>query len=171
MLFRTLLIALLALPLAVHAQEPPKKAPDRPVYKLDYTVVELDAGKKTDSHEYSLLCTEDRTGRMRIGTRVPVITGANNSLQYLDVGVNVDVNVREVSDTTISVRTTLEVSSVALPATEAERSKSGSNPMLRQVRGEDDATVTFGKSNLLFLLDEPNSKRSFQISLTATRVH
>lgn len=171
MLLRTLLIALLALPLAARAQEATKKAPDKPVYKLDYVITELDSGKKTDTHNYTVLSTEDRQARLRVGIRVPVVTGNAQNVQYLDVGVNVDAGLREVSDTVLDVRTVLDVSSLVLPATEAEKSRSGNNPVIRNMRTEDATILTLGKPTLLFSLDEPNSKRSFQVSLTASRVH
>ena len=43
-------------------------------------------------------------------------------------------------------------------------------PVVRQFRAESEVLLPFGKPTVLFTLDEPNSRRSFQVQVTATRV-
>ena len=166
------------LPLALLAQEAPKPAPPKPthVYKLDYVVSELDAGKKTDTKEYTLLLDGDRTGRLRVGTRIPVaMSGPNPQYQYMDLGVTIEATGRpgSLTDNTLGLRTRVEVSSIAMPATESAKATaigSPTQPIVRNFTGESDVTVPFNKPTTLFTLDEPNSKRSFQVQLTATEI-
>ena len=88
MLSRLLLIAALALPLSLFAQEQKQEKKQEPkpeaaraaaapveagrVYKLDYLLSELESGKRTDAHEYSMLVDAERPGKLRVGNRVPV---------------------------------------------------------------------------------------------------
>jgi hypothetical protein len=164
------------LPLALLAQEAPKPAPPKPthVYKLDYVVSELDAGKKTDTKEYTLLLDGDRTGRLRVGTRIPVaISGPNPQWQYMDLGVTIEATAMTTSETSLGLRTRVEVSSIAMPTAESGKAAtigSPTQPIIRNLTGESQVTVPFNKPTTLFTLDEPNSKRSFQVQLTATEI-
>lgn len=183
-LFFVLMVA--ALPLALLAQQgsgmgapppqEPKQAPkERHVYKLDYTIVELENGKKTDSKDYTMLVDNTRVGRLRVGTRVPIQTGPQANVQYMDVGVNFDARVTDISETLVGVSTTADFTSViagpTAPAKEGDRSNYvGGGPILRSYRSENEMALPLGKQAVLFTADEPNSKRSFQILLTASAV-
>jgi len=165
------------LPLALLAQEAPKPAPPKPahVYKLDYVFTELEGGKKTDSKNYTLLLDSDRkTGRLRVGTRMPVATGAGEAKwQYMDLGVTIEANTLSATDTSLGLRNRVEVSSIAMPAAESGKAASigaPTQPIIRNFTGESEVTVPFNKPTTLFTLDEPNSKRSFQVQLTATEI-
>jgi hypothetical protein len=182
MLKRIALIVIL--PLSLLAQEAPKPAPPKPthVYKLDYVVSELDAGKRTDTKEYTLLLDGDRTGRLRVGTRIPVTVGTSidaaggrPQYQYMDLGVIIEATGRpgSLTDNTLGLRTRVEVSSIAMPAAESGKAATiglSTQPIVRNFTGESDVTVPFNKPTTLFTLDEPNSKRSFQVQLTATEI-
>jgi hypothetical protein len=165
------------LPLALLAQEAPKPAPPKPahVYKLDYLLTELEGGKKTDSKDYTVLLDGDRkTGRLRVGTRMPVATGAGEAKwQYMDLGVTIEANTQSATDTSLGLRTRVEVSSIARPAAESGKAATigaPAQPIIRNFTGETDVTVPFNKPTTLFTLDEPSSKRSFQVQLTATEI-
>jgi hypothetical protein len=171
-------IALIAiLPLALLAQEAPKPAPPKPthVYKLNYVLTELDGGKKTDSKDYTVLLDGDRrTGRLRVGTRIPVATGAGEAKwQYMDLGVVIEATTQSATDTNLGLRTRVEASSIVMPTAESGKAAtigSPTQPIVRNLTGESDVTVPFNKPTTLFTLDEPNSKRSFQVQLTATEI-
>jgi hypothetical protein len=165
------------LPLALLAQEAPKPAPPKPahVYRLDYVFTELEGGKKTDSKNYTLLLDSDRkTGRLRVGTRIPVAIGAGEAKwQYMDLGVVIEATTQSATDTNLGLRTRVEASSIAVPAAESGKATAISaptQPIIRNFTGESDVTVPFNKPTTLFTLDEPNSKRSFQVQLTATQI-
>jgi len=178
-------IALLViLPLALLAQEAPKPAPPKPthVYKLDYLLTELEGGKKTDSKDYTVLLDGDRTGRLRVGTRIPVtvgtpvdVPGGRPQYQYMDLGVIIEATARpgSLTDNTLGLRTRVEASSIATPTAESGKAAtigSLAQPIVRNFTGESDVTVPFNKPTTLFTLDEPNSKRSFQVQLTPTEI-
>jgi len=171
------------LPLALLAQEAPKPAPPKPahVYKLDYVLTELEGGKKTDSKEYTLLLDGDRkTGRLRVGTRIPVavgtpvdVPGGRPQYQYIDLGVTIEATTQSATDTSLGLRTRVEVSSIAMPTAESGKATTigaPTQPIIRNFTGESDVTVPFNKPTTLFTLDEPNSKRSLQVQLTATEI-
>lgn len=180
MLLRTLFILLLALPLALPAQE--KKADagsaqkqetrdesrKRHTYKLEFLITEFDGNKRIDSRGYSALLREDVNGRIRVGTRVPIRTGQGERLivQYMDVGTNIDATVFYTDDASLRFNARFEFSSIL--ATDGERP---AEPTLRNVSAQSEALLPLGKQTLLFNLDEPNSKRSFQIQVTPTLVH
>jgi hypothetical protein len=170
-------IALLViLPLALLAQEAPKPAPPKPthVYKLNYVLTELEGGKKTDAKDYTVLLDSGRTGRLRVGTRIPVAIGAGEAKsQYMDLGVVIEATTQSATDTSLGLRTRVEVSSIAMPTAESGKATTISaptQPIIRNFTGESEATVPFNKPTTLFTLDEPNSKRSFQVQLTATEI-
>jgi len=171
-------IALLViLPLALLAQEAPKPAPPKPahVYRLDYLLTELEGGKKTDSKDYTVLLDGDRkTGRLRVGTRMPVATGAGEAKwQYMDLGVTIEANTLSATDTSLGLRNRVEVSSIVMPTAESGKAStlgSPTQPIIRNFTGESEVTVPFNKPTTLFTLDEPSSKRSFQVQLTATEI-
>src|SRR5436309_9735937 len=64
--------------------------PGNAVYRLDFTVLETDGAKKISSKNYSVTVRDDRRGRMRVGSRVPIQSGKEGGWQYFDVGVNID---------------------------------------------------------------------------------
>jgi len=168
---------LVVLPLALLAQEAPKPAPPKPthVYKLDYVFTELEGGKKTDSKNYTLLLDSDRkTGRLRVGTRIPVAMGAGEAKwQYMDLGVTIEATTQSATDANLGLRTRVEASSIVMPTAESGKAStlgSPTQPIIRNFTGESDVTVPFNKPTTLFTLDEPNSKRSFQVQLTATEI-
>lgn len=177
---RVFLIVSLAFALPLAAQEPRKvdtqvRVPaEVPVYKLDYKIVELDAGKRVDARDYTLLASADRRTSVRVGNRVPIVTAprpdAPPAIQYMDIGVRIDSNAREASDSSILLQTQMEVSSVVLPATDAERAKVAGQPVVRNFNVSSDVVVPFGKPVVLFTSDEPSSKRSYEIHVQATKV-
>lgn len=176
----------LALPLA--AQEPAKPPRPRQVYRLDYVIAELEGGKRVDAKDYSMQIDNDnRLGKFRVGSRVPIANsaGANPTFQYMDVGVNIDANVRDETADSIGLRTIADVSSVVIQRAESARVRAENvpenapvaevvidrqQPIVRHFRGESETLVPLGKQVTLFNVDEPNSKRAFQILVTATKV-
>src|SRR5579864_5894129 len=88
----------------LHAQEESKPAtvdnkaraerPEKPVhaYRIDFSIAELEDGKKINSRHYSMDLNSGAWNEIKIGTRVPVVTESiPNKLevaqfQYVDVG-------------------------------------------------------------------------------------
>src|ERR1700678_1384542 len=57
-------------------------------YRLDFSINEMEDGKKINSRQYSMNLTTGESNEVRIGTRVPVDT-EEGKFQYLDVGTNI----------------------------------------------------------------------------------
>ena len=71
------------------AKEAPGR-PDRPVhaYRIDFSVNELEDGKKINTRQYSMNLNANDADEIKIGNRVPVDSGPG-TFQYLDVGTNI----------------------------------------------------------------------------------
>jgi hypothetical protein len=130
----------------------------RPVhaYRLDFSVNELEDGKKINSRQYSLNLNADDANEIKIGTRVPIDAG-QGTFQYLDVGTNIWARIEERSDgVALSVPDKGELL--------AER------PMIRQLKINASTLALLGKPMIVGSVDDPNSKRQFQLEVTVTRL-
>lgn len=136
-------------------------------YRLDFTLSELEDGKKINTRSYSLLAQVGGLNKLRIGGRVPVHTGTQNSasFQYFDIGMNIDCTVEERQGLAV-LNTTFDSSSMA-----GEREPDTHQPLIRQMRSVVRSVVTPGKPTLLTSMDDPTSRARFQIEVTATKVH
>jgi hypothetical protein len=152
--------------------EGPTKVEDRQgAYRLDFSVNEILDGKKINSRQYSIdLKAGGEAHYLKIGTRVPVQTGesatGNTQFQYLDVGTSVEARVRE-REGEITVEATVEISDFALPEQQQTQSK---DPIIRQMKVKGSTIATLGKPIVIGTADDPNSKRQFQVELTATKL-
>ena len=164
------------------AQEAPKPAPERPAektvilpYRLDFTVKELEDSKAVNSRNYTLLI-EARSehgrsargagsGQVRAGTRVPVAAG-DKGMQYMDVGIVINADLDETDDG-LSLSGYTELSTLALPDGATSPS---STPMVGSIRSNISTELTTGKSILLSSVDDPVSKRRYQVEVTATKL-
>jgi hypothetical protein len=161
MLFTLFLMALCA-----QAQEK-KDEPTRNVYKLEFTVFELENGKRINERSYMLQLSDDRRGAStRVGTRVPITVGPEKGIQYMDVGLKIDANFQSADDAAITLLINFETSGFAVP----EQSTQSGTPVLRNVSEQTAAKLPYGKPTLISSVDDVNSKRRLQLELTATRV-
>src|SRR4051812_8807501 len=161
----------------------------RDTYKLDYTVTELEDGRKLNTRTYSLMCENETNpqggGRwgahLRVGSRVPVATGSfapaasngggpstvNTQFQYIDIGMNIDANMNTIDDGGLTLASTVEMSSIAEPAS----STNGiNNPVIRQLKASTNSVLTPGKPIVLSTADDVGSKRRFEVQVVATKV-
>ncbi len=153
---------------ASKANEPPK------FYRLEFVVKEVDGGKVLNTRTYSITVStdpRDSSTQIRAGGRVPIqtTTAGPTSIQYLDIGVNIDCsNVKEV-DRGLSLRVSADISSVP---SEPAASTTGPPlpPTLRQNRWAAMTIVPLKKPTLIFSSDDPTSKRQMQLELTATSI-
>ncbi len=171
---KLLAVAVVLLAIAAAAQEavpkPEHSGPPAPsisaAYRVDVTISELENGKRVSSHSYTLHQGEGYDwARLRLGSRVPVVSGANGQFNYIDAGTNIDTKVEE-SATGLVVRATIDISSIA------SREKVGDTllPVVRQFRYTTVTLVTPGKPAILNAADDPVSNRRIEIELTATRL-
>jgi type II secretory pathway component GspD/PulD (secretin) len=140
---------------------------DRPqkLYRLTYTITELDGGKAVGVEYFKLVVPARGKATLKQGSRVPIVTGSydvagtttpNTEVQYQDVGLNIEASLDGES-----LHTKLEQTSVA-----DERSVVGmQDPILRQTVLDATANLTAGKSMVLGALDIPGGARHEEIEV------
>jgi len=148
------------------------KAPDaeKQAYRVDFSVNEMEDGKKINSRQYSMNLNAGDASEIKIGTRVPIEEKAGEFI-YLDVGTNVWCRLRDRSDVAslgnavlLSVRS--EISNFAVPDQQGQNVR----PLLRQLKIEASTVAPLGKTLVVGSMDDPNSKRQFQLEVTATKL-
>jgi hypothetical protein len=139
---------------------------DRPVhaYRIDFSVNELEEGKKINTRQYSLNLNADDANEIKIGTRVPVESG-HEQFQYLDVGTSIWCRIGERPDgIPLSVRA--DISNFAIP----DQGTHESRPVVRQFKINASTLAIPGKPMVVGSVDDPNSKRQFQLEVTVTKL-
>ncbi len=159
-----LLAAAFALPAQEKSAPPPPPGEPKATYRLEFTISELEGGKKKETRSYSMLGEQGNWDRLRIGNRVP-IPSTGGQFQYFDLGVNVDALPRFVDPNTLRLNAKIEVSAVATggePAAQQARP-----PVVRNFRSEVEAVIPLDKPVLLTSQDEPFSHSTFQLQVVA----
>jgi hypothetical protein len=170
---KVLVISLCLIAPATRAQDQssaksPAEGPDKPVsaYRLDFSVNELEDGKKVNSRQYSLNLNSGDGNEVKIGTKVPVEV-KEGEMQYIDVGTNIWSRVKE-RDNGLLLEARAEISSFANPD-QATRC-SNSMPSLRQLRINASTVAFVGKPMVVGSVDDPGSRRQFQLEVTVTKL-
>ncbi len=161
-----LILALCAMQRPTTAQDANSAAKSAPsAYHFDFSINELEGGKKLNSRKYSLDLTGDEGGRdLKIGTRIP-IQSEDGKFEYLDIGTS--INARLLTYHTPSVLVVnVEISSFATP----DEAAKGGHPLLRQMRISASTPVIPGKAVVIGSVDDPNSTHQFQLEVTATKL-
>lgn len=154
--------------------EPAKPKPVQPVqsYRLDFSFNEVADGKILNTRHYSMNMTGGNPNEIKIGTRVPVATGSSSSTtatqyQYLDIGTNIWAQLREHGDEFILV-VRGEVSNLDVET--GEHSGVFLPPVVRQIKINGDTLLVVGKPIVIGSVDDPNSKKQFQLEVTVTKL-
>jgi len=156
------------------------QAPTRETYRLDYTITELEDGKKVNSRTYSVMCEDQGSGTrgsLKVGSRIPVVSGSSDvpggtravaaQFTYLDVGMNVESRLSITSDNSLSLQSDVEMSSVAdNPPAPGQPNA----PVIRQLRVTTNNAITPGKPIVISTADDVASHRQFQIQVVATKL-
>jgi hypothetical protein len=154
------------------AKSAPDDAQEEPghAYRLDFTVNEMEDGKKINSRQYSMNMTSGEN-EMKIGSRVPVEV-KEGEFQYIDVGTSLWCRLRDRKDETwlgddvmLTVRS--ELSNFASPDQEATARP---RPIIRQLKIDAHTIAIVGKPLIVGVVDDPNSKRQFQLEVTVTKL-
>jgi hypothetical protein len=147
----------------------PNERPERPpvnAYRLDFSIYEIEDGKKINTRQYSTILNGDDTGgEIKIGTRVPA-EGKQGEFQYLDVGTSITSRMSERGGQ-LQLFVHAEISNFALPE---QGQGNNSRPILRQLKIGASTLVLLGKPMILGSADDPNSKRTFQLEVTVTKL-
>jgi len=136
-------------------------------YRLDFAVNEIDDGKKVNSRQYSLNLNADDANEIKIGTRVPV-EGKQGEMQYIDVGTRIWSRLKE-RENGLLLEVRSEISNFAIPE-QATAERSNTMPLLRQLAINASTVVQPGKPMVVGSVDDPNSKRQFQLEVVATKL-
>lgn len=141
-------------------------------YRLDFSLNELDDGKKVNTRHYTMNLMPGQPDTIKIGTRVPVATGPRNTnnplvstqFQYIDVGTRIDGHVFG-PDAQPQLHVSSEISNV--DSAEADQLPA---PLIREIRIEGTTLLVVGKPILIGSVDDPNSKRQFQLEVMVTQL-
>jgi hypothetical protein len=151
---------------AVAAQQPAAKH----YYKLNFVLRETDDGKVLNQRTFTMNISAEpphvggippEWWNVRSGTRVPV--SGSKDVNYLDVGVNLDVRAEEVAEG-LQMQITSEISSVG-----TENGVAVTAPAIRQVKVRSAIQAPIGKPTVVFTADDPASKHRFELEVTPTR--
>jgi len=133
-------------------------------YRLDFSVNEFEDGKKINGRQYSMNLNADDANEIKIGTRVPV-ESKQGEFQYLDVGTNIWCRIGErANGLPLSVRA--EISNFAMPDQQGQQVR----PVLRQLSIRASTVAQLGRPSVVGSVDDPNSKRQFQLEVTVTKL-
>ncbi len=139
----------------------------RPVeaYRLDFSINELEDGKKINSRQYSMNLNANDSNELKIGTRVPV-EDKSGVVQYIDVGTNISGRT-QTRNGQLELFVHTDMSNFAIPE---QVQGHDSHPVIRQMKIRGSTVVLLGKPMVLGSVDDPNSKRQFQVEVTVTKL-
>jgi hypothetical protein len=152
-----------AAPAKVKADEPDKILT---AFRLDFAISEFDDGKKINTRHYSMNLVPGYapTNEIKIGSRVPV-EGKQGEMQYIDVGTNIWARMTD-QHSSLQLEVKADLSNFASPEQESRTSM----PLLRQLRINASTVAVPGKPTVVGVVDDPNSKRQFQLEVTVTKL-
>ena len=141
----------------------------RRIYRLTFTITEVDDGKRTGTQHFSMVIVSGQRTTMKQGSKVPVATGTvtengspstQTQFTYLDIGLNLDATLDE-SVNGVRLRSKAEQSSLG-----ADKTIAGiQEPVVRQTVLEGTSILTPGKPLILGSLDIPDSTRRMDIEV------
>ena len=142
-------------------------------YRLDFAFNEMADAKVVNTRRYSMNLTAGESNEIKIGARVPVSSASSAGAdivewQYLDVGTNIWAQLREHGDELIlAVRS--DVSNLDT-SNQSEYVKGPNHPIIRQIKISGSTLLTVGKPILIGSMDDPSSKRQFQLEVMVTKL-
>jgi hypothetical protein len=161
---------LLAAP-PVSAQE--KKESGTPgVYRVEFNIRDGSEAAARAGRRFDMLIESGGKGTLRVGNRVPVVTGTAGSgptsYQFFEVSVNIDCRLREVSGMA-EINADLDISNILEP----EKTGAGAppNPTVANLRLSVNTLLALGKPALVASIDDPVTRRRFELETTVTKVN
>jgi type II secretory pathway component GspD/PulD (secretin) len=149
---------------------------DRPrkTYRLTYTIVEMDGGKRLGVQHFAMIVTPGQRAVLKQGSRVPIATGsygasgntgAQTQFTYVDVGMNFDATMDELSNGA-RLRSKVEQLSIA----EQTSGVGVADPIIRQTALEGTSFLTLGKPLVLGSIDIPGGTRHLDVEVVMEEV-
>lgn len=150
-----------------------------PQVKVQIVFAEYEGDKKVKSLPYSLLVQADRSGKLRVGSRVPVATGTDKGsteFQYFDVGTNLDCSATPAQDGKYQLRLSLErswvegnvpVATEKSPTVSSEHNDSlFRRPITHQFKFDDTIFLRDGQTLEANLTTDPVSGKVIKVEVT-----
>ncbi len=143
----------------------------RKLYRLTYTITDIDGGKRGEAQQFTLLVTSGEKSTFKQGSRVPFVTGrtdgqtANTQMQYMDVGLSIEARMSGSPDA-LNVYTKIEESSLG----DEKSVGAAQDPVVHQNVLDETAELSQGKPMVLGSVDLPGTARSQQIEVVAELV-
>jgi type II secretory pathway component GspD/PulD (secretin) len=146
----------------------------RRTYRLIYTIVEMDGGKRLGVHHFAMIVTPGQRAVLKQGSRVPIATGsygasgntgAQTQFTYVDVGMNFDATMDELANGA-RLRSKVEQLSIA----EQTSGVGVADPIIRQTALEGTSFLTLGKPLVLGSIDIPGSTRHLDVEVAMEQV-
>jgi hypothetical protein len=147
-------------------------------YRIDFSFNELEDAKKVNTRHCSIDLTGGKPNEIKIGTRVPVVSGSSSSssdsgasvqYQYLDIGMRVWAQVIGHGDRE-ELHVSGEISSLDTTVGPGQGTRLGFPPVVRQIKIEGSTALVLGKPIIIGSADDPNSKRQFQLEAVVTKL-
>lgn len=147
---------------------------DRPqkVYRLTYTITDIDAGKRAGAQHLVLLAIAGQRSTFKQGDRVPVTTAhssergsMSNEVQYVDTGITIEAMLSGAPDA-LSLHSRIVQSSQV----DNQPANAARDPQFRQTALDESFQLTQGKPLLLGSFDSPGSARRQEIEVVAEQV-
>jgi hypothetical protein len=144
------------------------------VYRLDFSLSEFVDGKKVNTRSYTVTAREDEMNKLRSGARYPVATATvdkGTQYQYLDVGVSIDCRVVE-RGAYLELNAVVDSSDIeGADAHGVPNPSTGLGPVIGQMKSDIRSLIRPGTSTMVSSMEDPASKRRFQLDVTATKAN
>lgn len=100
-------------PKVLTAQDKPEETARATPLKIQIVFTEMDGDKKVKSMPYTMIFASNdghdpNVAKLRVGSRVPLYTGKDSGLQYIDVGTNLDCRAEKLDEGRYRLRLSLE---------------------------------------------------------------
>jgi hypothetical protein len=135
-------------------------------FRIDFALDESEVGKTINTRHYSMNLVPGfaTSNEIKIGTRVPV-DGKDGNMQYIDVGTNIWSRMVERGES-LQLEVRADISNFANP----EQENRTIMPLIRQLHISASTVATIGKPTVVGIVDDPNSKRQFVLTVTVTKL-
>jgi hypothetical protein len=151
------------------ADAPKATAQDSPklveAYRLDFSINELEDGKKINTRQYSMNLNGNDSNDLKIGTKVP-IEAKEGQFEYIDVGTNISARMQS-RNGQVEVFVHTDISNFAVPQ---QAQGHDPYPVIRQLKISGSTLAVLGKPMVIGSVDDPNSKRQFQVEVTVSKL-
>jgi hypothetical protein len=172
MVFGPALLAVAVLP--APAQEK-KDAALSSTYKVEFRIKDGSGAAGKNGRRYAMLIDTTGRGSLRVGDRVPVATGSNQSggvlvntqFTYVDTGVSIDTMLHEAQGK-VAINSTIDLSTFV--PHKADASGEALQPTISHIKIEVNATMLPGNPTLVASIDDPAMERKFDVEALVTKV-